>query len=340
MRQVNERSFINSSPGERPCLRNRHCPDRSHSSPAPRGGPAAASRAASARPAPPSIAPGAASQAAVALQPPRNHRRDRGMVTAAGGTGIAVRVDHTVELEVEALFARVAARPRPPRRARQQHRRRGPAARRLGTLLADRFHPRRRRPAPVDPLAPHHRQACGAAHDQTTPRSHRRGHRGRHGVWRRRQRALRRREELAQGLCGAHGGRAAHASRRGRLDYAGVPAIRVDARSTSASRKPTGATPAKRTRTSSSPSRRCLLAGRSRRSRPTRRSSSAPATSSARGNWRATTASLTTMAAGPTGACISARSLPAIGFVEPFRRHRAFLERMIANGRIELPRGG
>ena len=30
------------------------------------------------------------------------------MVTAAGGTGIAVRVDHTVELEVEAVFARVA----------------------------------------------------------------------------------------------------------------------------------------------------------------------------------------------------------------------------------------
>jgi NAD(P)-dependent dehydrogenase (short-subunit alcohol dehydrogenase family) len=31
------------------------------------------------------------------------------MVTAAGGAGIAVRVDHTVEAEVEALFARVAA---------------------------------------------------------------------------------------------------------------------------------------------------------------------------------------------------------------------------------------
>lgn len=30
------------------------------------------------------------------------------LVTAAGGTGIAVRVDHTVEAEVEALFARVA----------------------------------------------------------------------------------------------------------------------------------------------------------------------------------------------------------------------------------------
>ena len=30
------------------------------------------------------------------------------MVTAAGGTGIALRVDHTVEAEVEALFARVA----------------------------------------------------------------------------------------------------------------------------------------------------------------------------------------------------------------------------------------
>ncbi len=31
------------------------------------------------------------------------------MVTAAGGAGVAVRVDHTVEAEVEALFARVAA---------------------------------------------------------------------------------------------------------------------------------------------------------------------------------------------------------------------------------------
>ena len=30
------------------------------------------------------------------------------MVTDAGGTGISVRVDHTVEAEVEALFARVA----------------------------------------------------------------------------------------------------------------------------------------------------------------------------------------------------------------------------------------
>ena len=31
------------------------------------------------------------------------------MVTAAGGTAIPVRVDHTVEAEVEALFTRVAA---------------------------------------------------------------------------------------------------------------------------------------------------------------------------------------------------------------------------------------
>src|SRR5262245_54004851 len=31
------------------------------------------------------------------------------MVTAAGGTGIAVRVDHTIEAEVEALFQRVNA---------------------------------------------------------------------------------------------------------------------------------------------------------------------------------------------------------------------------------------
>jgi NAD(P)-dependent dehydrogenase (short-subunit alcohol dehydrogenase family) len=29
------------------------------------------------------------------------------MITTAGGTAIAVRVDHTVESEVEALFARV-----------------------------------------------------------------------------------------------------------------------------------------------------------------------------------------------------------------------------------------
>ena len=120
-------------------------------------------------------------------------------------------------------------RPRPPRRARQQHRRRGSPARRMGKLLADRFHPRRRRPAPVDPLAPHHRQACGALHAQTPPRPHRRGDRGRHGVWRRRQRARRRREELAQGFRRAHGWRTAHASRRRRVHYARVPAIRVDA---------------------------------------------------------------------------------------------------------------
>ena len=59
------------------------------------------------------------------------------MVTAAGGTGIAVRVDHTVEAEVEALFARVA----------REHGRldvlvdsiagEDPAARPLGGVLAD-----------------------------------------------------------------------------------------------------------------------------------------------------------------------------------------------------------
>ena len=37
------------------------------------------------------------------------------MISAAGGTAIPVRVDHTVEAEVEALFARVAARARSPR---------------------------------------------------------------------------------------------------------------------------------------------------------------------------------------------------------------------------------
>ena len=39
----------------------------------------------------------------------------------------------------------------------------------------------------------------------------------------------RRREELAQGLRGADGRRAAHASRRRGVDHAGIPAIRIDA---------------------------------------------------------------------------------------------------------------
>src|SRR5204863_8658530 len=36
------------------------------------------------------------------------------MVTAAGGTGVAVRVDHAAEAEVEALFRRGPPGPRPP----------------------------------------------------------------------------------------------------------------------------------------------------------------------------------------------------------------------------------
>src|SRR5437588_11899440 len=35
------------------------------------------------------------------------------MITAAGGTAIAARVDHTVESEVEALFARIDREPKP-----------------------------------------------------------------------------------------------------------------------------------------------------------------------------------------------------------------------------------
>ena len=43
------------------------------------------------------------------------------MVTTRGGAGIAVRVDHLVPEQVEALFARVRAEQGAARRARQRH---------------------------------------------------------------------------------------------------------------------------------------------------------------------------------------------------------------------------
>ena len=103
------------------------------------------------------------------------------MVTAAGGTGIAVRVDHTVELEVEAVFARVA----------RDHGRldvlvnsiagEDPLLGGWGSFWQTDFtHGADALRQSI--LAPHHRQACGSLHAETPPRAHRRGHRGRHGA--------------------------------------------------------------------------------------------------------------------------------------------------------------
>ena len=102
------------------------------------------------------------------------------MVTAAGGTGIAVRVDHTVEAEVEALFARVARDH--GRERRQQHCRRGSRARRMGSLLADGSDARPGRVPAGHPLAPHHGQGRHALHDEAPARPHRRGDRRRYGT--------------------------------------------------------------------------------------------------------------------------------------------------------------
>ena len=152
------------------------------------------------------------------------------MVEAAGGAGVAVRVDHTVEAEVESLFCARRARARAPRHRRRQRRWRGPVARPLGRVLADRFEQRRRRPSSGDSVSPDHGQVRRAAHDQEAPRSHRRSDGGRHDLRRRGQRPFRRREELAQGLCGTHGGRAANSPRRGCVDHAGISALGIDAR--------------------------------------------------------------------------------------------------------------
>ena len=151
------------------------------------------------------------------------------MVTAAGGTAVAVRVDHTVEAEVEAFFARVA----------REHGRldvlvnsiagEDPILGGWGTFWKTESRSRYGRPAADAPLASHYRQARGPHHDPTAPGTHRRGHRRRYGVWRRRQRAVGPGEMFAQGLRGADGRRAALAPRDGRLPHARVPALRIDA---------------------------------------------------------------------------------------------------------------
>ena len=93
---------------------------RSPWSPAPRAAPDAASPARSARPARPCIARAAACAAIRRRTAGRETIEETAeMIDDAGGTAIAVRVDHTVEAEVEALFARIDrehGRARRPRR--------------------------------------------------------------------------------------------------------------------------------------------------------------------------------------------------------------------------------
>ena len=151
------------------------------------------------------------------------------LITAAGGTAIPVRVDHTVEREVEGLFARVAARAGPPGRARQQHRRRRPADERMGLVLGGRPGQGRRDPAPGDAVARHHRQIRGPADGPRAAGPARRGHRERHPDGRQRQRAGADRQARAQGP-GRDLRHGAAAARRGRGgDHAGVPPLREHA---------------------------------------------------------------------------------------------------------------
>ena len=95
----------------------------------------------------------------------------------------------------------------------------------------------------------------------------------------------------------------------------------------------------KKDRTSSSPSRRCLSAGPSPRWPAIRMLERIRRRPQLVGAGARAMASPTTTAGAPTGAGTSARLLPSIGFVEPFRRHRAFLERMMRR-MDRLPRGG
>lgn len=103
------------------------------------------------------------------------------MITAAGGTAIAVRVDHTDESQVETLFARVQ--------------------REDGAVLESRPLVPGRGLAPGGRVAPHHGEACRAAHDQKATRPYRRSHQRRFSRERQRQhqaRSLQGRAEIAR----------------------------------------------------------------------------------------------------------------------------------------------
>jgi len=108
------------------------------------------------------------------------------MISAAGGSAVALRVDHTVEEEVKALFQRV-------------ERERGrldvlvnsiagedPLMAQLVLFLEDGSQECGGSPPAVAPVPHHHSQACGSLHDSQPPRAYRGGD-GKRRAERRRQ---------------------------------------------------------------------------------------------------------------------------------------------------------
>ncbi len=94
------------------------------------------------------------------------------MISVAGGSAVALRVDHTVEEEVEALFQRVERE-----RGRldvlvNQHRRRRSIDGTVVLFLEDGSQECGGSPPAVAPVPHHHSQACGSLYDSQPPRAY------------------------------------------------------------------------------------------------------------------------------------------------------------------------
>ena len=246
-------------------------------------------RRSSARPAPPSTAPGAPrGRSARRWTGPRPSRRPPRSSTRPAGTGIAVQVDHLVPEQVAALVDRIERRAGRAARARQRHLGRhhhgvgqdgvGVVARHRAAHAA----PGHRHPRHHQPLRP-------AAADPPPGRARRRGDR--------RDRRVQRHQlpgvvllRPGQGGQPAHGvrprPRAGAPRRDGRRAHAGLAALGGDARGASGSPRPTGATPPSACRTSPSPRARRSSAGRSPRWPPTPTWPAGTASRCRAGSWR------------------------------------------------------
>src|SRR5712692_2396177 len=150
---------------------------------------------------------------------PETIEETAGMIRAAGGKAIAVRVDHTVESAVEAFFGRID---------REHHRLdvlvnsiagEEPMMAQWSSFWKTNLKDGEGRPSASAPLAHHHRQACRASDDPGSPRPDRRGDRERYSL-RGRKPAVAERQARAERSRAQHGGRAEAARRGGRRDLA------------------------------------------------------------------------------------------------------------------------
>ena len=254
------------------------------------------------------------------------------LVTAAGGTGIAVPTDHLDHGAGRGARRADRRRAGPARRPRQRHLGRRAAVRVEGAGVGARPRQRPAHAAAGDRHAPDHDPLrAAAAHPQ--PRRPGRRDDGRHARVQRRELppddVLRPRQERGHpdGVRAVEGAGAARLHRR-RPD-AGLAAQRDDARELPASPRTTGARRRRSSRTSRrSPSRRGTSAARSRRSRPTPTWRAATAARSPPASWRRSTASPTSTARSRTaGATWSRSRIPACRRTRPATAERAYMGR-------------